>query len=311
MAAKTAPAPTTGDRRAPLQPQANAVAPTAAEAFAYCRDYSHHYENFSVVSWFVPRRLRPHFYALYSFCRFTDDLGDEAAGDRLALLSDWEEGLRACYRGSCHHPIFVALWETVRTFDIPIEPFLRLIEANRLDQTVHRFPTFEDLLYYCQRSANPVGHLVLYVMGHRDGERQHLADHTCTALQLANFWQDVDRDLAQDRIYIPQEDMARVGYGEAELRRRTADDAFRRLMAFEVGRTRRLFEEGRRLESLVTPRLARQLSLFRRGGLRVLDAIERQGFDVFRRRPTVSRLAKARLALSALAGRRPWGSFGK
>jgi squalene synthase HpnC len=289
----------------------NAAFPSVADAFAYCRAYARHYENFSVVSWFVPRHLRPHFYALYSFCRFTDDLGDEAAGDRLALLSAWEEGLRACYEGRYHHPIFVALGETVQAFDIPIDPFLRLIEANRLDQTAHRFPTFDDLLYYCQRSANPVGRLVLYVMGYRDAERQALSDHICTALQLANFWQDVDRDLAQGRIYIPLEDMARFGYSEEELRCRMVNDAFRRLIAFEVERARRLFEEGRRLEALVERRLACQLSLFRRGGLHVLDAIERQGFDVFRRRPTVSRLTKAGLALSALVGYARLGFFGR
>jgi squalene synthase HpnC len=262
-----------------------------------------HYENFPVASWFVPSWTRPHFYSIYAYCRGVDDLGDEAAGDRLALIDQWEDELRRCYDGRPQHPTFVALQETIRRFDIPPEPFLRLIQANRMDQQAGRYRTYADLLLYCQHSANPVGHLVLYVFGYRDQQRQHLADATCTALQLANFWQDIWRDWEMDRIYIPLEDMKRFGYSEEQLARRLHNDDFRRLIASEVKRTRQLFAQGLGLIDKVDGRLRLDLKLFSLGGLAVLDAIEAIDYDVLHRRPALSKVRKAGLLLRGL---RPW-----
>ncbi|MSQ11607.1 MAG: squalene synthase HpnC [Dehalococcoidia bacterium] len=256
-----------------------------------------HYENFSVATRFLPRELLPHMAAVYAFCRTVDDLGDEAEGDRLALLDGWETDLLRCYSGVPQHPYLVALQQTIRAFDIPREPFLRLVQANRMDQTTKRYPTFTDVLSYCEHSANPVGHLVLYVFGYRDQERQRLADNTCTALQLANFWQDVRRDYAVGRIYLPREDMARFGCAEDELARGVASLALRELMAFEVQRARELFVKGLPLVGMVAGKLKLDLALFSRGGMSILDAIERQQNDVLRKRPQVTAGRKAWLFL--------------
>ncbi len=277
---------------------------TLDEAFAYCGQLARrHYENFTVASWFLPSWARPHLYSIYAYCRGVDDLGDEAAGDRLALLDQWQAELRLCYAGQPRHPVFIALQETIRRFDIPPEPFLRLIEANRMDQRVRRYPAYADLVFYCQHSANPVGHLVLYVFGYRDQQRQRLADATCTALQLTNFWQDVWRDWQMGRIYIPLEDMERFGYPEEQLGQRLHNDSFRRLMAFEVARARQLFAQGLRLVEMVEGRLRLDLKLFTLGGLAVLDAIEAIDYDVLHRRPALSRAHKAGLVLRGLL---PW-----
>lgn len=272
-----------------------------AEAFAYCRRLTtSHYENFTVASWLLPRALRPHLYAVYTYCRSVDDLGDEAEGDRLALLDDWEGDLRRCYDGSPRHPAFVVLRETVRRFDIPQEPFLRLIEANRMDQRVNRYRTYGELLGYCQNSANPTGHIVLYLFGYRDEERQRLSDATCSALQLTNFWQDVQRDLDKGRIYIPLEDMERFGYGEADLLEDRFDGRFRDLMAFQVERTRELFRQGLELIPKVRGRARLDLRLFSLGGLAVLDAIEAIDYDVLHERAKLSRARKAWLTVRGL-----------
>ena len=271
---------------------------TVEEAYALCQRLAKtHYENFTVGSWFLPRDSRKHFYAVYAFCRFVDDLGDEYQGDRLKALDFWELEIERCYDGTPQHPYMMALQNTIRAFQIPKEPFLKLIQANRMDQDNSRYPTYEDLDRYCQHSANPVGHLVLYVCGYRDQERQRLADYTCTALQLANFWQDVARDFAMGRIYIPLEDMERFGYSEDELSRGTVTDEFRSLMAFEVERARDLFHRGLRLVDTLDGRLKLDVALFSLGGTKVLDAIERQGYDVLSRRPEVSKATKLRLML--------------
>ena len=271
------------------------------EAFAYCRQVAlGHYENFTVASWLLPRALRRHMYAIYAYCRGVDDLGDEARGGRLALLDQWEAELRRCYGGTPQDLRFVALRETIRAFDIPPEPFLRLVEANRRDQRVSRYRTFTDLLEYCTYSANPVGHLVLYLFGYRDAERQQLADATCTALQLTNFWQDVSVDLEKGRVYIPLEEMERFGYSERELLAHRHSDAFRRLMAFQVERTRELFRQGLALVPLVRGRLRLDLRLFSLGGLAVLDAIEGINYGVLHRRPALSKARKVWLALRGL-----------
>lgn len=274
---------------------------TPEEAFAYCRRLAlEHYENFTVASWLLPAALRPHMYSVYAYCRGVDDLGDEAEGDRLGLLEQWEGELRRCYQGAPRDPRFLALQETIRTFDIPPEPFLRLIEANRRDQRLSRYRTFAELADYCTYSANPVGHLVLYVFGYRDGERQRLADATCTALQLTNFWQDVSVDLGKRRVYIPLEDLERFAYGEPELLARRFNDRFRRLMAYEVARTRELFRQGLALVPMVRGRLRLDLRLFSLGGLALLDAIEGIDYDVLHQRPKLSRAWKAALVLRGL-----------
>ena len=278
-----------------------AKAYSLAKAYAYCqRLATSHYENFTVASWLLPRALRPHVHAVYAYCRGVDDLGDEAEGDRLTLLDDWEAELRRCFDGDAQQPAFVALQETIRRFDIPPEPFLRLIEANRMDQRVNRYRTFTDLQAYCQNSANPVGHLVLYLFGYRDEVRQRLSDSTCTALQLTNFWQDVRRDLGKGRIYIPLEEMERFHYSEEDLLAARFDGRLRDLMAFQVRRTRELFRSGLELIPRVRGRLRLDLRLFSLGGLAVLDAIEDTGYDVLNRRPKLSRARKALLALRGL-----------
>ena len=276
---------------------------TVEESFAYCeRLAKSHYENFTVGSWLLPKALRPSTYSVYAFCRHTDDLGDEAEGDRLALLDRWEEELRRCYDGTPEHLVMTALQQTIRKHEIPPEPFLKLIEANRMDQRNKRHPTYQDVLHYCEHSANPVGRMVLYLFGYSDPERQQLSNATCTALQLANFWQDVRRDHAMGRIYLPLDDMERFGYTEEELARGEFNIRFRDLMEFEVDRARALFREGAKLVDLVRGELRLDLKLFTLGGLAVLDAIQRQRYDVLSKRPVVSKSKKARLALSALGG---------
>lgn len=280
-------------------PRPRPAGPTRREAFAWCREYTRaHQENFAVVTWLLPRALRLHFYSIYAFCRSTDDLGDEAEGDRLALLNRRERELRLCYEGVRESPLFVALGATIDRFAIPSEPFLRLIEANRMDQRKSRFATYDDLLFYCEHSATPVGRMVLYVLGYRDDRRQRLADAVCVGLQLANFWQDVSVDAAKGRIYVPQEDLARFGVGEVELFSGSASPAFRELMRFEVGRARALFVAGAKLERLVDRRARLDVRLFRLGGEAVLDAIEEAGYDVLRQRPTIPRARRAWIAVA-------------
>ncbi len=287
-----------------------AQAPTLAEAQAWCqRQTETHYENFHVASWFLPERLRKHFHAVYAYCRVSDDLGDEVgdAAQSLALLDWWEEQLRLCYRGEATHPVFVALLPTIRACNIPIEPFADLLTAFRQDQTITRFATIEDVLGYCRYSANPVGRLVLYVAGYTDEERFRLSDQTCTALQLANFWQDVRVDHAKGRVYLPQADMARFKVTEAMLAegiaQGRANAAVRELLRFEAGYARVMFRSGLPLIGMVDRELAVDLDLFSRGGLEILRAIEAQDYDVLRERPSISKGRKAGLLTRALASK--------
>ncbi len=277
-----------------------------AEAQAYCRRLAEsHYENFSVASWFLPKRLRQHFFNVYAYCRISDDLGDEVGDPKasLWLLDQWEAELDACYHGSPRHPVFVALRETVQKFDIPQRPFADLLTAFRQDQTVARYPTFSDVIGYCQNSANPVGRLVLYLCGYRDVERQALSDYTCTALQLANFWQDVTLDFAKGRIYLPLEDLKRYGVSEDDLGHQHNSTAFCGMMAFEVARAREWFAKGLPLPKMVDRELAVDLELFSRGGLEILNAIERQGYAVLGRRPVISKKQKLLLVARAVLGK--------
>ena len=282
------------------------MAPPLDEARAYCERLAKtHYENFSVATWFLPARLRQHFYNVYAYCRISDDLGDEVgnAQQSLELLDHWEAELNACYAGSPRHPVFVALQETVRQCGIPKHEFSDLLIAFRQDQTVARYETFDDLLGYCRYSANPVGHLVLYLCGYNDAERQQLSDYTCTALQLANFWQDVAVDYQKGRIYLPLEDLRRFGVTGDDIAQRRAAPEFLSLMKFEVERAREWFQRGLPLVNNVNRDLAIDIELFSRGGQEILNAIERQGYDVLRQRPVISKSRKLLLVARAAMGK--------
>jgi squalene synthase HpnC len=262
------------------------------DALSYTRWLAtHHYENFHVVSFLLPKHLHQDFYNVYSFCRWADDLGDEI-GDReesLRLLSWWRDQLHAMYRGEAAHPVFVALKATVQNFDIPITPFDRLIQAFEHDQRVTRYETWDDVFAYCVNSANPVGHLVLYLGGYRDAERQTLSDFTCTALQLANFWQDLTVDLQKDRVYLPQFLFRKYEYSDEELFALKFDQRFRSVMRDAVEVADDLFHRGLPLIKTVDRRLALDLELFSRGGVRVLDKIRAQNYDVLKARPAISK----------------------
>jgi squalene synthase HpnC len=281
-------------------------APSLEEAREYCSKLAHsHYENFSVVTWFLPKHLHQHFYNIYAYCRISDDLGDEVDDKQqsLLLLDEWEGELKQCYSGAPRHPVFVALQETVREFDIPQHEFSDLLIAFRQDQSITRFPTFDDVLAYCHYSANPVGHLVLYLCGYRDAERQQLSDYTCTALQLANFWQDVAVDYEKDRIYLPLDSMAKFGVSESDIANRKPTPQFRALMKFEVERARDWFQRGLPLAKMVDRSLALDIELFSRGGLAILDAIERQDYDVLTLRPVISKPRKLWIVARAALGK--------
>ncbi len=315
-------------------------APSLEEAQQYCSRLAHsHYENFSVVTWFLPKHLHQHFYNVYAYCRISDDLGDEVGDPQqsLALLDAWEAELNATYlslvpqrlkpesfsnsagtpegvplqsagepaqdTAGPRHPVFIALRETIREFDIPRAPFANLLTAFRQDQTITRFPTFEDVLAYCKNSANPVGHLVLYLCGYRDAERQQLSDYTCTALQLANFWQDVAVDYGKGRIYLPLDSLAKFGVSESDIAERRATPQFLEMMKFEVARARDWFRMGLPLVGKVDKHLATDLDLFSRGGLEILNAIEQQDYDVLTKRPAISKPRKLWLVARAAVGK--------
>ena len=282
------------------------VAPTLDEARAYCKRLAEkHYENFHVASWFLPKAIRPHFHSIYAYCRISDDLGDEVPdpAQALALLNLWGRELDACYEGHARHPVFVALAETIRVCSIPKEPFADLLIAFRQDQSVTRFETMQDVLAYCRYSANPVGRLVLYTCGEVSEENFRLSDYTCSALQLANFWQDVRVDYGKGRVYLPQEDMRRFGVSDNTIAAGVAIEEFRALLRHEVDYTRGVFEKGLPLIGRVQRDLALDLDLFSRGGLEILRAIERSDYDVLSVRPAIAKTTKLQLALRALAGK--------
>ena len=281
---------------------------SAEEAQRYTRWLAtHHYENFNVVSWLLPRRLHQHFYNVYAYCRWADDLGDEVPDHAraLELLDAWEEELRLCYLNgkSPSHPVLIALRETIREKNIPQKPFSDLLRAFRQDQRVQRYTNWDEVLDYCVYSANPVGRLVLYVCGYRDEERQRLSDFTCTALQLANFWQDVSRDLEKGRIYIPLDALAAHGLTETDIVERRFDARYVALMKDLIARTRELFAAGLPLAQRVDPALRIDIELFSRGGMWILDAIEAQGYDTLNHRPALAKTAKVRLLGRALASK--------
>ncbi len=273
------------------------------EGRAYTRWLAtHHYENFHVVSFLLPKRLHQDFYNVYAYCRWADDLGDETGNrdESLRLLEWWRGELDAMYRGRATHPVFAALLPTVERHAIPREPFANLIDAFVQDQTVTRYSNWDELFGYCHNSANPVGRLVLYLCGYSDPRRQYLSDATCTALQLANFWQDVTVDQLKDRVYIPLDVMERHGYPVDDLFAHRFTPAFRETMREIVAKARDLFLEGMPLIGMVDRRLSLDLDLFSRGGLRVLDKIARQDYNVLASRPSISKAERVGLLLGSL-----------
>ncbi len=273
------------------------------QAHAYAKQLATgHYENFHVGTWLFPKAAREHAFNVYAFCRWSDDLADEV-GDTarsLALLDWWRGELISCFEGAPRHPVFVALRRSVEECELEDRPFHDLLDAFVQDQTVFRYETFADVLDYCRRSADPVGRIVLALLGYRDDERRALSDATCTGLQLANFWQDVENDLVRGRIYLPLEDMAGFGVNEEDLAMPIANQQVRELMRFEVERTREFFARGLPLVGMVAGRARFDIDLFNRGGIAILDAIARQGYDVLARRPKISRIGKVGLLLAAL-----------
>lgn len=265
------------------------------QAHAYCAHLARtHYENFSVATLLLPRRLVPHFHNIYAYCRWADDLGDETGGGQTALdlIQWWREELLRCYDGKPRHPVMIALSATIERFAIPATPFLELLLAFEQDQRVKRYDTYDQVLDYCRYSANPVGHLVLYLCECHRPETVELSDAICTGLQLANFWQDVARDLDIGRVYLPAEDRKRFGYAEPDLEARRFTPAFAELMRFEVQRARQLFETGLPLVALVPADVQPDIELFARGGLGILGKIEALGYDVWRARPVLRKWEK-------------------
>jgi squalene synthase HpnC len=279
---------------------------TREESLAYTRWLAtHHYENFHVVSFLLPKRLHQDFYNVYSFCRWADDLADEIGDTKesLRLLAWWRTELQAMYSGTPKHPVFVALEDTAARHYLLQETFDDLIKAFEQDQLVTRYRNFEELFEYCRYSANPVGRLVLGLCGYRDAARQELSDATCTALQLANFWQDVIVDLEKDRVYLPLDILDKHGYPVEALFERRFDDRFRAVMMESIGVARDLFLKGLPLAEQVDRRLAIDLELFSRGGLKILEKIEQRDCNVLRSRPSISRVERVGLLLGALTRR--------
>ena len=275
-----------------------------SEARSYCvKLAASHYENFSVVTRLTPKRLRGPFAAVYAFCRWSDDLGDEVGDPELSkrLLGWWRDELVGVYRGrASSHPVLIALSETIDEFSIPIDPFLDLISAFEQDQTVTSYETRDRLLDYCKRSADPVGRLVLHLGAVFNEENAALSDFTCTGLQLANFWQDVARDAAIGRVYLPKVDRDRFGYSDLDLQVLRCNSEFRNLMEYEVEFARSLLEAGRPLIAKLPRDLAPSIDLFNRGGLAILKRIEKADYDVLKKRPRLTKLDKAALIGRAL-----------
>ncbi len=287
---------------------------TEAEAFEYCRALTKsHYENFPVGSFLVPRSHQPAVHSLYAFMRTADDFSDEdrRPGDdqeRLAYLNTWDQMLADCEpacrqagRTEPRHPIFIALRATMDRYQLPAQWLRDLLTAFKMDCTVRRYATYEDVRTYCRYSANPVGRLILTLFGYRSEELYRLSDSICTGLQLANHWQDVAIDLQKDRIYLPLEDLTRFGVTVEALQNRVSTPAFEQLLAFEVQRTRELFKQGEPLPGRVQGRLRLELAMTWKGGVCILDKIERANYDVFNRRPVVTKWDWFRLGLQALS----------
>lgn len=277
------------------------ASPTLDEARRYCRNLAEsHYENFTVVNRLWPRHLHQHLCNVYAYCRWADDLADETgdAQRSLELLDWWEQSLQAARAGTARHPVFVALADTIRQFDLPDEPLVDLLTAFRRDQRQQRYETFDELLDYCRCSANPVGRIVLRLGRSFSEENARRSDAVCTGLQLANFWQDVRRDFSIGRIYLPLEDCRRLAVDPQQLAGPVAEP-LRELLRLECDRARAYFAAGEPLVRQVSADLRLPVRLFLDGGLEILRQIERQGYDVWTRRPTVGKVAKAKLLARA------------
>ena len=290
---------------APADLQTPDERPTIEQARLWCRQLATtHYENFHVATWFLPERVRPHFESVYAYCRVSDDLGDEVATPEIGmrLLTTWGEMLDECYEAPerSRHPVFVALRETIMACELPKSLFADLLRAFRQDQMVTHYQTWEELLEYSRYSANPVGRLVLLVCGYRDEERARLSDKVCTALQLANFWQDVVEDADRGRRYLPAEYMDVFGVEDGQLAGRVFTPEFRAMMKALVDRTRAMLHEGGAITGTVDRELAVTLNLFRKGGDAILDGIAGQDYDTLRGRPVVTKVRKALLLGGAL-----------
>lgn len=284
---------------------------STAEAYAYCEQMArNHYENFPVGSMLVPRSRRKHVYSIYAFARTADDFADEGyekgidEAERLANLDEWERELECCYQGRADNPIFIALAQTAMELNLPIQLFRDLLSAFRQDVVKRRYADFNEVLDYCTRSANPVGRLILLLFDYRDTHLHLLSDHICTALQLANFWQDVAVDIQKDRIYLPLDELARYGVTVEDLKNRRLTSQYASLLKFQVGRTKEIFEQGRVLPSLVGGRLSIELRLTWLGGMRILEKIEGLQFDTLTQRPSISTSDKIMLLLKSLISRK-------
>jgi squalene synthase HpnC len=284
-------------------PAARPATVSPDEARAYCRRLAQtNYENFTVARRLFPRHLDQHLCNVYAYCRWADDLADERVDESkpLDLLDWWQVQLDAAYAGEARHPVFVALQDTIRDFDLPKQPLADLLEAFRRDQVQTRYETLSDLLSYCEKSANPVGRMVL-CLGHSLSEvNRQRSDSICTALQLANFWQDVRRDYGLGRIYIPQENCRSYGWDERRFAAGTCDDAFRELLRPLVDRAEAMLAAGQPLVKNVRRELRLPVRLFISGGRAILAAIRQSRYDVWSRRPMVGRLTKLRLLAAAL-----------
>jgi len=293
-------------------PRGQATSPqtqrSIAEAYRFCKELAtHHYENFPVGSLFTPPVIRSHIHAIYAFARIADDYADEGnipSGERLNRLDDWQQQLDNCFQGRASHPVFVALAHTVRQLNIPQKPFNDLLVAFRMDVTRNRYEHFDDLLFYCDHSANPIGRLVLLIWGVSSTDILHLSDQFCTGLQLANFWQDISVDLHKDRIYIPLEDFRRFGYTEHQLREGETGESFRNLLQFQVSRTKEILTLARPLLKNVGGGLRRELALTWHGGTTILEKIEAGDFDTLSTRPRITAFDKLRILLGMLMERR-------
>jgi len=277
---------------------------SAEEGYQYCEQIAHsHYENFPVASWFIPKSMRKYVWAIYAFARTADDFADEpgySRAERLDNLAQWDQFLGECYSGNPTHRIFAALADTVERFQIPIELFQNLLTAFKSDVTVNRYETFDQVLEYCRNSANPIGRLMMLLFNYRSESLLQRSDNICTALQLANFWQDVSVDLEKDRIYVPMEDVREYGYSEEQLLRCMFTEQFRSLMAFEVRRTAELFVEGHPLLSQVGKDLSFELKLTWNGGTTILQKIHRQNYNVLKKRPALGTWDKVSLLFRSI-----------
>ncbi len=274
-------------------------------AYRFCQDLADgHYENFPVASLLLPRHLRRHVAALYAFARIADDMSDEPEyeGRRRECLLNWRSMLADTGKRPPTHPVFLALGATLKELDLPKEPFDDLLSAFLQDTEKSRYATFDEVMDYCRRSANPVGRIVLMIHGYKDPELFRYSDAICTALQLANFWQDVSVDLKKDRVYIPDEDFKAHGYSEADLRMGVCNERFKNLMKFEVSRARALFEQGKPLPEKLHWPLSLEIRLTWYGGMQILKLIHKLDFDTIRTRPTLKKREWIPLVARALIG---------